>query len=170
MNVKWIGAVFVILACGSCGYLMAARHRYKVKQFRDLIAALNYMESELRYRNTPLPQLCRLAGEKNYGKISEILLLLADELEAQISPNAGSCMSAVLDKLDSLDAALCEALVELGVTFGRFDAEGQLRGMENVRNTCQEKLHRLSQNLDCRLRNYQTLGLCAGVAIAILFV
>ena len=170
MNVKWIGAVFVILACGSCGFLMAAHHRNRIQQFRNLIAALQYMESELRYRYTPLPQLCRLAGEQNYGKISKIFLLLADELDAQISPNASNCMAATLDKLEGLDTALCEVLKELGNNLGRFDADGQVRGMESVRNACQEKLQILSLNMDSRLRSYQTLGLCAGAAIAILFV
>ena len=170
MNIKWFGAVCVVLACGGFGFLMAAYHRSRVAQFRNLIAALQYMESELRYRCTPLPQLCRQIGEQNYGKISRIFLLLANELDSQISPNAGNCMAVALDKLEGVDPALTEVLMELGKTFGRFDADGQVRGMKRVRIMCQEKLHNLTQNMDNRLRSYQTLGLCAGAAIAILFV
>lgn len=170
MNIKWFGAIFVMIACGSYGFLMAAYHRKCIQQFRNLIAALQYMESELQFRNTSLPQLCHLVGQQHYGKVSQIFQVLANELESQISPNAGNCMSATLDKLEGIDPALCEVLKELGNTFGRFDAEGQVRGMESIRNLCQEKLQNLSQNMDSRLRSYQTLGLCAGAAIAILFV
>ena len=53
---------------------------------------------------------------------------------------------------------------------GKFDMSGQLRGLENARNVCRENLELLMYNKDRRLRSYQTLGLCAGAAVAILFV
>lgn len=170
MNIRWFGVALIIVACGSFGFLLAAHHRNRAQQFRNLIATLQYMECELRYRSTPLPQLCQLAGEQNYGMISRVFRLLAEELNSQISPNAANCMAAVLDKLEGVDSELCQLLTELGKSFGRFDADGQVRGMESVRKICQEKLQLLSQNMDSRLRSYQTLGLCAGAAIAILFV
>jgi len=48
--------------------------------------------------------------------------------------------------------------------------EGQLKGLESVRQECRRQVETLSYNRDARLRSYQTLGLCAGAALAILFV
>ena len=96
--------------------------------------------------------------------------MLAEELEAQISPDAQRCMAAVLDTLADADETLYGILSSLGMSLGRFDMPGQLQGLENSRNACREKLELLKQNKDRRLRSYQTLGLCAGAAIAILFV
>jgi len=62
------------------------------------------------------------------------------------------------------------AAEELGGNLGRFDIPGQLRGLENTRKECCDKLQMLTQNNDSRLRSYQTLGLCAGAALAILLV
>ena len=53
---------------------------------------------------------------------------------------------------------------------GRFDLEGQLQGLESVRVYCRDQLDNLAKDRDVRLRSYQTLGLCAGAALAILFV
>lgn len=170
MNIKWIGACCIVAACGGCGFLMAFQYLTKIRLLRTLMDALDYMACELQYRCTPLPQLCRQAGQLSQGKIREVFILLADELEAQISPDAQRCMASVLDRLGDLDKTLYEILSALGTSLGRFDMPGQLRGLENGRNTCREKLEQLTQNKDSRLRSYQTLGLCAGAAIAILFV
>lgn len=170
MSFKWIGAICIVAGCGGCGYLMAAQHMAKIRQLQNLIAALDYMRSDLQYRCTPLPQLCRQAGQLNQGKIKQIFILLADELEAQISPNVHRCMATVLDKLGAIDQVLHGILMELGLNLGRFDMNGQLRILEYTQDLCRENLTKLTQNKDSRLRSYQTLGLCAGAALAILFV
>ena len=63
-----------------------------------------------------------------------------------------------------------ESLELLGRSLGRFDLEGQLRGLESVRQVCRHGLETLAQNSAIRNRSYQTLGLCAGAALAILFI
>ena len=60
--------------------------------------------------------------------------------------------------------------ITLGRTLGRFDLDGQLIGLENARRDCRRAVDALSENRDNRLRCYQTLGLCAGAALAILFI
>lgn len=170
MSIKWIGAICIIAGCGGCGFLMGFQYLAKIRLLTNLAEALDYMECELQYRCTPLPQLCRQTGQQSQGKIRQVFLLLAEELEAQISPDAQRCMAAVLDTLTGADETLCGILSSLGMSLGRFDMPGQLQGLENSRNACREKLELLKLNKDCRLRSYQTLGLCAGAAIAILFV
>lgn len=170
MNLKLMGAILVILACGGCGLMMASHYQTKIGQLQALIAALNYMECELQYRCTPLPQLCRQAGERARGKIRQIFMLMAEEMEAQISPDAERCMACVLDKLLDVEHTLHCHFTQLGRTMGKFDMTGQLRGFESVRNACAADLEILLKNKDQRLRAYQTIGLCAGAAVAIIFV
>ena len=61
-------------------------------------------------------------------------------------------------------------LSELGESLGRFDLPGQLKGLEAVRRKCLMELEALGRNRTERLRCYQTLGLCAGAALVILFI
>jgi stage III sporulation protein AB len=170
MYIKIIGAICVVVGCGSVGFFMAYEYRAKMHLLKELISVLEDMASELQYRATPLPQLCRHAVGERKGQIYDIFHFLAEELEAQVSPNACNCMASALDKHIKIDSELKNLLLELGNSLGRFDMQGQLKGLEHSRQMCKEKLTQMMQNKDNRLRSYQTLGLCAGAAIAILFV
>ena len=149
---------------------MAAAHRKEEKALRMLIAALDFMQCELQYRLTPLPELCRLTAAQCGTVLRRVFLTLACELEDQVSPNVFHCMKAALAKEPGLPAKTAECLQALGRTLGRFDLDGQLLGLENARHNCRSVLEKLSENRDVRLRSYQTLSLCAGAALAILFL
>lgn len=170
MNYKWIGAVLVMLSCGGFGFSMAAAHKKSERMLRQLIAALNFMECELQYRLTPLPELCRQAGKEGKAAVREVFMYLAAELEQQISPDVSSCMSAALANVQEIPRNIRNLFRELGHSLGHFDLPGQIKGLESVRINCRRELEELEKNRDVRLRSYQTLGLCAGAALAILFI
>lgn len=170
MSFKWIGAVLVIVGCGGFGFSLAAGHRREEQIMRQMITVLNFMECELQYRLTPLPELCRQAAREGKGLVREVLLRLAQELERQISPDVISCMNTVLASEKEMPRHVEEIFQQMGHSLGRFDLPGQLRGMETVRAACRRELEELSKNRDVRLRSYQTLGLCAGAALVILFL
>lgn len=170
MNVKLIGAAFIIAGCGGVGFSMAAAHRREEKSLRQLIRALDYMGCELQYRLTPLPELCRSAAAESGGAVSQVLLNLAAELDAQVAPDVATCMNAALSKTKGLSQRIKNNLRLLGSSMGQFDLQGQLTGLEAARKQCRRELEELSRDRDVRLRSYQTLGLCAGSALAILFL
>ena len=170
MTIKWIGALLVIAGCGGVGFTMAASYKREERCLRALVRALDYMTCELQFRLTPLPELCRTAGKECGGAAGQALTALASELESQISPDADSCMYAALSKMDNLPASTSEALSLLGKSLGRFDLNGQLQGIEQVRAHCRRELSSLENGRDQRIRGYQTRGVCAGAALAILFV
>ena len=170
MTVKILGAIMVIVSCGGLGFLIAASHRREVRSLRLLISALDYMECELQYRMTSLPELCTQVAVLLNGPLKAAFSSLASELENQISPNVELCMQAVLQSTRELPKLSREVLSKLGSSLGHFDLEGQLRGLDAVRNESRRILDTYSKNQDVRLRSYQTLGICAGAAIAILFI
>lgn len=170
MSYKVLGALLVIAGCGGFGFALAANHRREERTLRQLVNVLDFMECELQYHLTPLPELCRQAGRESSGVIRGVMLALARELEDQISPDVASCMLAALSKTGEIPKLTYRCLRALGQSLGRFDLTGQLRGLEAVRATCRKELEDLAKNRDVRLRSYQTLGLCAGAALAILFI
>lgn len=167
---KWFGALWIIVGCGSVGFAMSAAHRKEEKTLRQLISALDFMQCELQYRLTALPDLCRLTAAQCSGALRIVFQSLACELEDQISPEVFHCMNAVLAKVPELPKQTGDALRILGRSLGRFDLDGQLLGLENTRQNCRSILEKLSENREVRLRGYQTLSLCAGAALAILFL
>lgn len=170
MTAKWIGAILIILGCGGTGFAMAAAHRKEEGELRQLLTVLDFMQCELQYRMTPLPDLCRHAAAQVGGSISRLFASLAEELEDQIAPDVWHCMKAALSKTNALSASCVTVAEHMGKTLGRFDMGGQIRGLEAARQDCRRMLEQLNENRDVRLRSYQTLGLCTGAALAILFV
>ncbi len=168
MNLKWIGAILIIAACGGFGTGMVISHRRKEAALKQLLTALDYMECQLQYHLTPLPELCRQAALRVSGGVGTVLTALARELDRQISPDVKSCMEAAV--CSSPELPVVGHFRELGNTLGIFDLQGQLKGLEGVCRSCRQELERLGQNREVRLRSYQTLGLCAGAALAILFI
>ncbi len=170
MPIKWIGGILVILACGGCGFSMAAGCRREERMLGSLLHVLEFMESELEYRLTPLPQLCRDAAGQTGGSLARVLEALAGELEGQISPDAGCCMAAALGQVQELPWSVRGILGDFGRSLGRFDLPGQMRELEAIRSQCQRKLEALRAGQTQRIRSYQTLGICAGIALAILLM
>lgn len=171
MIYKWIGAIFVVAGCGGFGFSLASAHRREIQLLRHLNMAIQYMQCELKYRLTPLPELCKQAGREGGGILKVLFSELSRELDRQVSPDVSSCMNAVVRAhRDQLPPSVRKLLLRLGKSLGRFDLPGQLQGLQSVGAACQEELTVLSQNRDIRFRNYQTLGLCAGIALVILFL
>lgn len=170
MSSKLIGAICLLVGCGGCGYLLSVQYRNNIRDYKDLIAALDYMSCDLGFRATPLPQLCKATAEQFNGKIRYIFLNLAEELEAQIAPNVQRCMASTLNRLEWSQGTMYGILMNLGNGLGRFDLSGQLRAIEHTRVRCCEELKRLQDNQTYRVRSYNVFGLCAGAALAILLV
>jgi stage III sporulation protein AB len=169
MDIKWYGAILIISACGGFGFTLSAAHRREEKSLKTLINILDFMASELHFRGTPLPDLCRMAAGENRGGIGKVFTLLALELDQNRNPDVQSCMESALSNMD-IPRVTLENLHNLGNALGRFDLEGQLNALLLVRDSCRKSLEQLTSDREQRLRNYQTISLCAGAALAILLV
>ena len=169
MNYKWIGAILVILGCGSFGFSLCASQKSGEWNLRQLTAALDYLQCELQYRMTPLPDLCHQAGIHGKGSVSQVFLTLAAILENPLCADVKDCMHMAL-KTGLTSGITKENLMLLGDSLGRFDLEGQMKALEHVRQKCRADLEVLTRDKAIRLRSYQTLGLCAGAALVILFI
>lgn len=168
--VKIIGAVLVVSGCGGCGFAMAAAQMREEQDLRQLLRAVEYMECELQFRQSPLPELCAHVGQAVTGTVGSVFSALSGELEKQVAPQAQDCVDAALTSFPKLPERVREAFRLLGSTLGRFDLAGQQQGLSAVAQVCREGISELSENRATRLRGYQTLGLCAGAALAILFL
>ncbi len=170
MNYKLLGAIFVILGCGGFGFLIAGGYKREERYLRELYGALEFMAAELKYRASPLSELVARGAEHTSATLWQLFSVLDQELAGQIAPNAEACMREALAKTPSIPPLTGKMLRLLGKSLGKFDVSGQLSGITLVRDACKENLQRLSRDRAERLRSYRTLGICAGIAIAILLI
>lgn len=170
MKYRWIGAILVIVGCGGFGFGIAASQRREMQQLRQLRKMIAYMECQLQFSLAPLPELCRMAAGEGGGKLKRLFLTLARELEEQRYPDVNSCMLCAIRKNAPLPDSVTKILKQLGHTLGTFDLPGQLKAFASAERECEREGNVLETNKEQRLRSYQTLGLCAGAALAILLL
>lgn len=170
MNIRWIGAALIIAGCAGFGFSLAAAYRKETEIVRQIVSALTYMESELTYRLTPLPELCRNTAKQCSGVIRRIFSNLSTELEQQICPDGACCMGAAMANAPQLPPRVRMILSDLGNTLGVFDLPGQIMGLQECKRRCMQELEDMHIHQDNRLRSYRMLGLCAGAALAIILL
>ena len=170
MNIKWIGAILIIAGSGGFGFLMAWNYKRELATLRRLVSALEYMQSDLEYRLTALSELSKKTAETLNGSLQRLFVNFAKELDNQLAPNAEHCMTVALNNTPDLPRKTVEQLSALGKSLGVFDLQGQLRGLEYVHNSCVSTIAEMERQRQQRIRSYETLGLCAGAALAILLI
>lgn len=167
--IRFIGAALLMAGCGGFGFSIAAAQRREAAQLRQLIHGLQEMEWELKFRLTELPDLCRIAGDAAGGTLRKIFYEMAGKLDRNEVTDISACFGGCLSRWE-MPRKVRRNLRDLGRSLGRFDMEGQLQGLQAVRIQCRKDLQAMEQNVTQRLRSYQTLALCAGAALAILFI
>lgn len=169
MNIKWLGAALILSGCGGVGFRMASDIRRQEKLLGQLIRVLHILESELQYRLSSLPELCGLASQESSGILRELFGKLSVRISRQEQDDASACMDIVLQDYPTLPRSVRKHLRYLGRSLGRFDLTGQLKGLQTVRAACQTELRNLRNNAEVRQKSYQTLAICAGTSLVILF-
>lgn len=166
---KWIGALLVILACGGMGMLLAAAYRREERLLRQMLESICWMQCELRCRSADLSALFSAAARRTGGRIGELFTRMASELSERVAPDAGVCMRTAMSRV-CLPEKTGTVALQLGRSLGEFHLEEQLQQLALVQEECRRLLEEHTRNRDSRVRSYQTLGLCSGLAIAILLL
>ena len=170
MKIRLLGAALVIFGCGFIGRLLVLSKRDELSTARELILMLDNLACELQYRITPLPELCNIISEQTKGTLKQLFAYFADELNGQISPNVQICMASAIKKTAHIPYLTKKYIILLGETLGHYELEGQLKGIQTVRDECARAVESFSKDLELRMRCYQSLSLCAGAALAILLI
>ncbi len=167
---KLIGAFIIIACCGWFGFSMASTHRREEESLRELINALDYMHCELQYKLTPLPELCTQAASCCHkGVIQSYFQELGRLLQTPTESDPNACVQMILGRMPRMPQLCRESLAQLGNTLGQFDLEGQLKALDSIREHSRDKLTQHCIGKDEQRRSFQTLGICAGSALVILF-
>lgn len=167
--IRFVGAIFLVAGCSGFGYSLARANRTEIKMLHNLLHAVQEMEWELKYRMTELPALLRISADAAGGNLKSVFDELAQRLENNDVEDISGSLNGIVSRND-LPRRVGKNLKQLGRSLGKFDLEGQLQGLQTVRAQCRKDLNMLEKNGPQRRRNYQTLALCAGLALAILLV
>ena len=168
--IRLLGALLLFVCGGYCGHLLCRNYRHQEKLLTDLQYILGWMEDQLNFRRSPLPQLLEDGAKLTDGQLQNVLITVQKLLEEKIYPDCRSCMDLALREQDQLPSNVRAILEELGCTLGYFDLQGQLNRIAWVKGECEKQLKRITEEKQGKLKTYQTLGLCAGAMLAVLLI
>ena len=170
MVYKIIGIALIIFACGGFSFSIVCAHKNEVNYLRCLLRAISFMKCELEYRHAPMAEVCRNTADICQNKTGEFFKYLSEELDSQIYPDPQFCTNNALSKIKVFPNSVRECILQFSSTLGAFDLDGQIQELNRIEQLIEQSLDKLTFEQGQRLRSYQTLGLCAGAAIAILLI
>lgn len=168
--IKLLGA-FCVMAGALYGGLGATRAlRQRVEALEGLREGLCYLDQELNFRLTALPELLEQLGKKA-GPAGDFFG--AVYAQWQKAPEGGlrsSWRLAMTRCLSILRTEERQAILEVGQSLGRYDAQTQskalsraIRQLEGYRQAAREEARRLG-------RVYATLSIAGGAALVLVLL
>ena len=156
---KWLGAALLVFSGAAVGFGKTAAIRRRILLLERLTALLFHIQTELRQRGTPLPDIL-----EGYSSHHLPLKTWANELRA-----GHTVLQTVSPWLDKLDADTGHILTELCTVLGRYDGETQALACDHAIHRLEEQTCALRRQITEKGRLYHivplTLGLVAAVAL-----
>ena len=169
---KLIGLSLILAASGAVGAGLAGTVRRQQAQTLALIDALLRIRHELQYRLTPLPEIFAALGGSRNREIAEFFSRLAALLSSAQTCTVGyACRQALAQTRGlSLSSAARGTILSLFDSLGRYDLEGSVQALDLALSRLREEAKALQNSAAARCRTYLTLGVCTGLAAAVILI
>lgn len=165
--IRWLGFILVFSGGAATGILMAHSVRRKLEIYRELISALELMRGEIEFRLTPLGEICKQLSSVCKKPLSLIFSHVADDFISAPGRPSGVQMRRAL-RGQTLPEAAKVVLTELFDSFGKQDIYAQLRAIDLAERRIQLTLDELQREKKERCQTYRTIGVCTGLAVAVI--
>ena len=166
---KLIGVIFVVLGSTGAGVTMAWGARRTLETARQLRVALERMKNEIACHRTALPELMELLSRET-GPLSALFGGMAEQLRLRQEASVYAIVRKSLAAAPALPGEVGRILLDLAPGLGQYDVHCQLYSLDLAAGQAQALIERCQSEQKGRVRSYYTLGVCAGLALAIMLL
>lgn len=170
---QFAGAVLVLFAGTMIGYLQAIRFAARPRQIRQLMHALQRLETEIQYGQTPLPQaLSRLAAivpAPVAGLFAEISSDLTRLPETTVRDSWERAMREGW-KRTAMKRPEREAMIRLGATLGASGREDQIKHVRLAMHQLQAEESAAREEQHKYEKMSRSLGMLGAALVVILML
>lgn len=167
---KFIGCSLIILSGFYLGFLKATSERKKLKQGMDLKRFLYYLEGEIRYSLSTLPDAIGEIQKKTKEDLKPFLSHLKTDLN-QYQEEKFSNIWLKRIKLDLepiiLEKKFLEPIKALGENIGYLDQEMQLKAISFAMEQLEDCIYEIKEQVNKNCKMYQVLGISFGIFVVI---
>lgn len=160
------GMIFIVLSAGSVGFQMASNLKKRCMLMQQILISLQVMKNEIVVCRTPLPRVFALMAASVQEPLSLVYSCIAKDMDRNrwVTPYEAVCTAL----LGFSEATVGDVLLPLAQTLGKYDLDAQTIGIDKAVFDAQAILHTLEDERRLKSRTYRTLGICTGLAVAIL--
>ncbi|MCC3373383.1 stage III sporulation protein SpoIIIAB [Cohnella sp. REN36] len=169
---KLIGAALVLFAGTMIGFVQAARFAERPRQIRQLLHALQRMETEIGYGQTPLPEALARIAQVLPPPLAGLFAGTAASLRS-----GGETVQACWEKTfragwsaTAMRAAERDAMLRLGGTLGASGREDQLKHLRLAMHQLQAEESAAREDQQRYEKLSRSLGVLAAALVVILMM
>lgn len=173
MLFKGVLCIFILLAGVAIGQLKAKTYDNRVYHLQELITMLKVLESEMKYRLDPLPDLFLRVSKIKEGMSSEFLVTAGLLLKNQSARDLPDCWKEAVETT-YLESALNKEdkriIADLGIELGKTDMESQSGMFQRTFSMLEAQTAEAIEEKKTKGKMYKSLGSAIGVLIVILLI
>ncbi|HEY2493903.1 MAG TPA: stage III sporulation protein SpoIIIAB [Paenibacillus sp.] len=168
---KLLGAILILLSGTLAGFYKARQFERRPRQIRELILAMQRLETEITYGFTPLPEAMSKMGAQMKEPLSTLFTSAARSMNSSQGLTAQESIGhalAVHWKNTSMKAAEKDVLHQLSFTLGTSDRQDQIK---HIALAAQQLKHEEAASREDQAKYEKmskSLGLLVGALIIIL--
>lgn len=169
---RLFAAGLIVLGSSIFGFGASSAVKRQMKTLRDLQTALFSMKNEMLYSMAELPDLLLLLSQKVRGAVGSWLLSSGRKLQNEPTASVTDVMMECLECNDAMtySNATRSILYTLCLSLGKLDADGQIRAIDKALEELTAQRKYMEENRDLRVKSYRILGICAGLALAVVLL
>ena len=167
---KWLGAILIVGAWGSSGWIYAERFSQKIKELESWRQALHWCEMEINYNLLPLAEVLELIAERLNNKVGDMFKACAygitnEHLSAQQSWQKALAVYLSDSPIGKENGLL---LLRFGKSLGNSDLSQQNNNIHYACANLDQALLKAVQEKEAMAKIYRYLGIFAGLAAVLI--
>jgi stage III sporulation protein AB len=169
---KWMGAILLIIASTSIGLVISNRLEKRPKHIRQLESALQLLEAEITYSQSPLHIAFQKIGSQLPEPVSQFFIGCSTDLQSQ----DGNFLTHWEKRVDELAAqasykkAEIEVLKQFGHSLGQHDFIQQQKQIRLALTHLARELEEARDEYSKYSKLARNLGVLVGVFIVLLLI
>jgi stage III sporulation protein AB len=167
--IKFLGAVLILGAAAMFGFVQALHYARRPKQIRQMIGALQRMETEIVYALTPLPEAMLTLSKQRAEPLSSLFRITSERLRDTLVTSTREIWQQTVRevwKRSSMKQPEQEIALQLGNVLGITDRSDQIKHLRLAVSQLQAE----EQESRDEQKRYETMWKSLGVLIGALIV
>jgi len=173
MLFKGILCILILLGGVAIGQLKAKTYDNRVYHLQELITTLKVLESEMKYRLDPLPDLLIRVSTAKPGMSGMLMETAGRLLKIQTVLDFAECWEEAIETAyqeSALNAEDKRILNDLGIELGKTDMESQNGMFQRTYSLLEAQVEEAVEEKKSKGRMYKSLGPAIGILIVILLI